>query len=355
MPALRLVVICNLIAEATMAALHLAPKLLLGWARQRQRQGVRGSGAAGGGAACPEVNQQQRRQLEAAACATKQLTDSSSDDAGRDGAAAEAAAAAHLPNEPPADLQHEQPTEPQQHEQPTEAQQQQHAGQPQRPRLAAARSTVRAPVPLLRGLTRRFDEWEGARPVLRRRLALAAITLSFMGTCSLQILAPGFVDVSIGAWQLRGSALGCGCVRRGAAGRLPGLRCCRWCRPAFCGRPSHPAAGALAVHCPPAVQLTTQWTTLGIALAQALLLRHRLPAVFWPCAAAMLGCAPLAGQRAGWQPDGAALQRDLQEVAQARTLRPRPRAACRLLRACHRRPVGPAAPSPPSPAGARAW
>lgn len=39
--------------------------------------------------------------------------------------------------------------------------------------------------------------------------------------------------------------------------------------------------------------LTTQWTTLGIALAQALLLRHRLPRAFWPCAAVMLGGAAM--------------------------------------------------------------
>ena len=39
--------------------------------------------------------------------------------------------------------------------------------------------------------------------------------------------------------------------------------------------------------------LTTQWTTLGIALAQALLLRNRLPRAFWPCAAVMLGGAAM--------------------------------------------------------------
>jgi drug/metabolite transporter (DMT)-like permease len=59
-----------------------------------------------------------------------------------------------------------------------------------------------------------------------------------MGCCSLQILAPGFVDVSI-------------------------------------------------------VMLTTQWTTLCIALAQALLLRHRLPIAFWPAAAVMLAGAAM--------------------------------------------------------------
>lgn len=37
--------------------------------------------------------------------------------------------------------------------------------------------------------------------------------------------------------------------------------------------------------------LTTQWTTLCIALTQAVLLRHRLPRAFWPCAAFMLGGA----------------------------------------------------------------
>lgn len=65
-------------------------------------------------------------------------------------------------------------------------------------KLAAARSTVRAPVPLVRGLSRRMERWEAGRPGVRRTLALAAISVSFMGCCSLQILAPGFVDVSIG-------------------------------------------------------------------------------------------------------------------------------------------------------------
>lgn len=39
--------------------------------------------------------------------------------------------------------------------------------------------------------------------------------------------------------------------------------------------------------------LTTQWTTLCIALAQALLLRHRLPVAFWPAAAVMLAGAAM--------------------------------------------------------------
>jgi hypothetical protein len=39
--------------------------------------------------------------------------------------------------------------------------------------------------------------------------------------------------------------------------------------------------------------LTTQWTTLGIALANSLILRARLPRAFWPCAALMLGGAAM--------------------------------------------------------------
>lgn len=42
-----------------------------------------------------------------------------------------------------------------------------------------------------------------------------------------------------------------------------------------------------------AVMLTTQWTTLVIALTQRLLLGHRLPLAFWPCATAMLAGAAM--------------------------------------------------------------
>jgi hypothetical protein len=46
------------------------------------------------------------------------------------------------------------------------------------------------------------------------------------------------------------------------------------------------------VHCIPTL-CAVQWTTLCIALAQAVLLRHRLPLAFWPCAAVMLGGAAM--------------------------------------------------------------
>lgn len=277
-----------------MVALHLAPKLLLRWARQRRRARSGSGGSGGGLAAAPEQQQQQQqqRQLEepavgGAACKPKHLADGSrsSEDATRDGAAPEAGAT-HTHARPPASQQRQEQQQEQQGER---------ASEPHGPRLAAARSTVRAPVPLLRGLTRRFDDWEGARPVLRRRLAMAAITLSFMGTCSLQILAPGFVDVSIGA--RRWTPLGLARSRRLAQMPLPATAChcpplhatARCCCRHAAGACLHPPAQLPPLRPPLAVQLTTQWTTLGIALAQALLLRHRLPAAFWPCAAAMLG------------------------------------------------------------------
>lgn len=229
-PALRLVLLSNLIAEAAMVFFHLLPKLLLACmrhARQRRLAATAGlpTAAPGSGKASP-------KQPGGGSC-------HSSDDGGSDSS----------PRAEP-------------------VQQQQQQG---RPRLAPSKTTVRPPVAFVRGLSRRMDAWEAqGRPMLRKRLALAAITVSFMGCCSLQLLAPGFVDASIG---------GCWVVARAAASL--------W---AVQPRGAHPPR--LPAYPPTlAVQLTTQWTSLCIALAQALLLRHRLPPAFWPCVAVVLGGA----------------------------------------------------------------
>ncbi|KAL4447420.1 hypothetical protein ABPG75_004639 [Micractinium tetrahymenae] len=214
LPALRLVVICNLIGEAAMVAFHVAPALVLRLWRRRQAQRqlqlpLHGSpnqvlgkadSSASAGSAGSSVGKTSDKELQ--------------EESGSKGGVGSLAAA----NEPrgPGGAPAAAPRA---------------AAQ-----LSAARSTLRPPVPLMRGMTMRMERWQRRRPALHRRLVLAAIVLTFTGCCSLQILAPGFVDVSI-------------------------------------------------------VQLTTQWTTLFIALTQALLLRHRLPRAFWPCAAAMLGGA----------------------------------------------------------------
>jgi hypothetical protein len=151
-----------------------------------------------------------------------------------------------------------------------------------------AKSTLRPPVVLARGISQRFESWQQRQPVLHRRLTAAAITLTFMGCCSFQILAPGFVDVSIGGQRAFQCLWRCGWLSIGAhmlacsaqeQARRPAC--------AFMDRSPAPCCACCAV------QLTTQWTTLGIALAQALLLRQALPRVFCPCAAAMLGGAAM--------------------------------------------------------------
>lgn len=194
MPALRLVVVTNLIAEATLLVFHVAPLLIRKhvrrWRLRRQAQ-----------PALPS----QGEQLEAGPCATsaspaeggvgigsgsEQGSADASPKAGQASVAACCHTAVRLADPPPRAAEGD-----------AEGQEKQQPASPQphtQPRPSTAKSSVRAPVPLLRGLTRRVDRWERERPLLRRRLALAAITITFMGCCSLQILAPGFVDVSIG-------------------------------------------------------------------------------------------------------------------------------------------------------------
>ncbi|KAL4427455.1 hypothetical protein ABPG77_000744 [Micractinium sp. CCAP 211/92] len=221
LPALRLVVICNLIGEAAMLAFHVAPLLALRLWRHRQRRRAEArrllplhvspkqarheasSGtSAGSTGSCPST-EGDRGEAE----------EGEGDRSGGGGASFPAA------NSEPGRPSCEAPLAPK-----------------AAPAVAGTPSTLRPPIPLMRGMTLRVERWQRQRPVLHRRLALAAIGLTFTGCCSLQILAPGFVDVSI-------------------------------------------------------VQLTTQWTPLCIALTQALLLRLRLPRAFWPCTAAMLGGA----------------------------------------------------------------
>ncbi|KAI3429327.1 hypothetical protein D9Q98_005422 [Chlorella vulgaris] len=222
-PSLRLVVVVNLLAEAALLTFHAAPLVLRAQARRwRQRhrahakahshghEDAKGSVAAAGPAF---------KQAEVCIGGSEQGSQSSSPRAPRPSADIERAAGGSA-----ASKQTQQET--------------QIAAEPEPELESQPQAKVRAPVPLLRGLTRRVQRWEQQRPLLHRRLATAAITLLFTGVCSLQILAPGYVDVSI-------------------------------------------------------VMLTTQWTTLCIALAQAVLLRHRLPLAFWPCAAVMLGGAAM--------------------------------------------------------------
>lgn len=189
-PALRLVVVSNLIAEAFMVCFHLAPKLLLAWVRRR-RQRQRQQRQAGSSGTLPVTAAAEHVTVDEKPPA-KQPVDSccTSEDGGSGGSPNENSSERHNGvSACPAAA--------------AEAGRGAVAGtgaasSGAKPRLTAAPSTVRPPVPLLRGLSRKMEQWEEERPVLRRRLALAAITVTFMGCCSLQILAPGFVDVSIG-------------------------------------------------------------------------------------------------------------------------------------------------------------
>ena len=160
MPALRLVVVANLIAEAAMVAFHLLPVLLLRlwcWHKLRSQALPLPLHAPGG----------DKPGSSAGKPPAKQLGSGSSE-----GSCGELACGAA--SEPAGAI---------------------------KPRPAAAASTLRPPVAMLRGLSRKMERWEaGGRPQLRRRLALCCITAGFVSTCSLHFLAPGFVDVSIGGW-----------------------------------------------------------------------------------------------------------------------------------------------------------
>ncbi|PSC67041.1 molecular chaperone [Micractinium conductrix] len=157
MPALRLVVVANLIAEAAMVAFHLLPVLLLRlwcWHKLRSQALPLPLHAPGG----------DKPGSSAGKPPAKQLGSGSSE-----GSCGELACGAA--SEPAGAI---------------------------KPRPAAAASTLRPPVAMLRGLSRKMERWEaGGRPQLRRRLALCCITAGFVSTCSLHFLAPGFVDVSI--------------------------------------------------------------------------------------------------------------------------------------------------------------
>lgn len=223
LPALRLVVICNLIGEAAMVAFHLVP-LLARRLWQRRQQAMRAEPRSllplhgSSGQAADKADSSASSSSGLSVGASRDLEGREQREGGA-GDAASAHAAADVRSRPG--------------NEPAEAAQA--AAEPAAASNAST-ATLRPPVPLMRGMTLRTERWRRRRPVLHRRLALSAIVLTFTGCCSLQILAPGFVDVSI-------------------------------------------------------VQLTTQWTPLFIALTQALLLRHRLPRAFWPSAAAMLAGA----------------------------------------------------------------
>lgn len=191
-PALRLVVVSNLFAEAFMVTFHLAPKLLLAWVqRQRQRRQRRRLADGGGGLPVTAAAQQPEGEEKPAA---KKTVDSCC--TSEDGASGGSSSGGQPESQQQGGACPVAAAEAGQGAAPSGPGGSGSGGA--KPRLAPAPSTVRPPVPLLRGLSRKMEQWEEERPVLRRRLALAAITVTFMGCCSLQILAPGFVDVSIG-------------------------------------------------------------------------------------------------------------------------------------------------------------
>ncbi len=177
-------VICNLIGEAAMLAFHVAPLLALRLWRHRQRRRAEarrllplhvspkqarheaGSGtSAGSTGSCPSTEGDRGEAEEG-------------EGDGSGGATASSPAANSEPGRPSCEMP---------------------AALKDAPAVAGTPSTLRPPIPLMRGMTLRVERWQRQRPVLHRRLALAAIGLTFTGCCSLQILAPGFVDVSIGA------------------------------------------------------------------------------------------------------------------------------------------------------------
>jgi hypothetical protein len=181
-------VVVNLLAEAALLTFHAAPLVLRAqlrrWRRRHQahakthshgHEDATGAVAAAGPAF---------KLAEVCIGGSEQGSESSSPRAPRPSADIERAAGGSAALKPPSAQQTQQQT--------------QLAAEPEPELESQPQATVRAPVPLLRGLTRRVQHWEQQRPLLHRRLATAAITLLFTGVCSLQILAPGYVDVSIG-------------------------------------------------------------------------------------------------------------------------------------------------------------
>jgi hypothetical protein len=216
-PALRLVVVTNLIAEAALLVFHLTPLWLAAQIRRWKAAGRPGPIKQAGN---PALHIPSCSKLDRLKHGSKSSSLSSSE---AEGFAAGALAdveqlpkvhyeqkAVHhdqqqqqsvpqpgeqqAPSEQPPSLQ---PTGQPQQQQQQDVQQQQAAQAARNPQVTRTQTTVRPPVALVRGLTRRVERWEEKRPKVGRRLALAAITAGFMGCCSLQILAPGFVDVSI--------------------------------------------------------------------------------------------------------------------------------------------------------------
>lgn len=196
-------------AEATLLLFHVAPAAALTWVRQRRRQGssspqelplhavaqpsenaaVKKLGSSGKSSSDIDLDK-----ASDAGGTTAGMLDAAAGSSLATGAAAQAAAGASAGSEADQHASQQQAGD----QQVLSLTEQEEHSKPGLDRLAAQESTLRAPVPLLRGLSSRFEGWEQRRPLLHRRLALAAITFSFMGVCSLQILAPGFVDVSIG-------------------------------------------------------------------------------------------------------------------------------------------------------------
>ena len=285
-PALRLVVVTNLIGEAALLLFHAAPLLVAAQVRRWRRR------------SWPQPGLPAHGPGDAAAASAKAVDGCCS--------SSESSEAAGCP--PDGDVEQAAGSPPQQHSSP--GQPDEHPLQQQQQRrpapLAHAKTSVRPPLPLARGLSSRFERWEAGRPLLRRRLALAAIVVSFMGCCSLHILAPGFVDVSIVVnyfllllfFPLPVPLPGVRCLALGLPPAVPEEfwraaegAACAW-RARY---PAHqPAAAPLASPLPArcrAQMLTTQWTPLFIAAVQSLLLRKPLPRAFWPSAAVILGGA----------------------------------------------------------------
>lgn len=129
------------------------------------------------------------------------------------------------------------------------------------------------------GVSKRIAQLHAARPRLVSVGALAAITCANSGAFICQMVAPGFVDPSLGEEYayfqgvLEGGQHAEHAVVQPHAppalhfGCLPG---------------SLPNAPPHCRHIP-AVQLVNLFGVLGVALVQRFLLGHRLPLLIWPC------------------------------------------------------------------------
>jgi hypothetical protein len=206
-PALRLVLLLNIIALATLLCFHGLP--LLGY-RLVLRRLLQRTQRDSPGPRLPMLHRDTEAEWEAETSEKAPSSSCSCGNAPSDEVFSSAAQAQCGPGRVPSGTTPEealrQHVSPASHgseqQQETEAEQQ---GQPEGPVQGAAgparaASSLRPAMPLQRGISAKFEQLERRRPRLCRALAIAAMSVACMFIISCNVAAPRFVDASIGAW-----------------------------------------------------------------------------------------------------------------------------------------------------------